>query len=72
LLASLWLIENVHSTAAVEDLWEAKQLALRCMEAAENEGITRSDLEKAAGEDLVKCMLDAQVAIADAGSDRFG
>ncbi len=61
-----WVHENVHSTVPVDDKFEAMQLALRCLKDADNEGITRAELEAAAGQDLVQSMLDAQKASADA------
>jgi hypothetical protein len=61
-----WVNENVHAVAHPKDNTEAMQLASRCLEAAEAHGITKFQLEEAAGEDLVKCMCDAQVAVADA------
>ncbi|HEY7764324.1 MAG TPA: hypothetical protein VIB38_04985 [Aestuariivirgaceae bacterium] len=61
-----WILENVHDTLPVEDEWEAIQLACRCLEEADTQGITKNELEKAAGVDLVKCMVDAQVASANA------
>jgi hypothetical protein len=61
-----WVNENVHAVAHPKDNTEAMHLASRCLEAAEAHGITKSELEEAAGEDLVKCMCDAQVAVADA------
>jgi hypothetical protein len=36
------------------------------LEDAKQQGITKADLEQASGQDLVKCMCDAQVAVADA------
>jgi hypothetical protein len=36
------------------------------LEEADTQGITKNELEKAAGVDLVKCMVDAQVASANA------
>jgi hypothetical protein len=64
-----WVDKNVHAVAHPTDNTEAMRLALRCVEAAEEHGITKSELEEAAGEDLVKCMCDAQVAVADADMD---
>ena len=61
-----WVDKNVHAVAHPKDNTEAMRLASRCLEAAEAHGITKSELEEAAGEDLVKCMCDAQVAVADA------
>ena len=61
-----WVLENVHSTVPVEDRFEAMQLALRCFKDAEQQGISRTELEAAAGQDLVQSMLDAQKASADA------
>lgn len=61
-----WVLENVHSTVPVDDKFEAMQLALRCFRDAEQQGISRAELETAAGQDLVQSMLDAQKASADA------
>jgi hypothetical protein len=61
-----WIHNNVHSVAHPEDDTEATRLATRCLEAAQEHGITASELEQACGQDLVKCMCDAQVAVADA------
>lgn len=61
-----WVLENVHSTVPVDDRFEAMQLALRCFKDAEQQGISRTELEAAAGQDLVQSMLDAQKASADA------
>lgn len=66
-----WVDKNVHAVAHPKDNTEAMRLALHCLEAAEEHGISKSELEEAAGEDLVKCMCDAQVAVADADTDRF-
>ncbi len=61
-----WLSENVHDAVRPEGNMEAKQLARLCLKAADDQGITKAELEEAAGEDLVDCMMDAQVASADA------
>jgi hypothetical protein len=61
-----WIHSNVHSVAHPESNMEATRLAMRCLEAAKEQGITASELEQACGQDLVKCMCDAQVAVADA------
>lgn len=61
-----WVLENVHSTVPVDDRFEAMRLALRCFKDAEQQGISRAELEAAAGQDLVQSMLDAQKASADA------
>jgi hypothetical protein len=61
-----WVLENVHTTVPVDNRLEAMQLALRCLKDAERHGITRAELEAAAGQDLVHSMLDAQKASAEA------
>jgi hypothetical protein len=61
-----WVLENVHATSPADDRLEAMRLALRCLRDAEQHGITRVELEGAAGQDLVQSMLDAQKASADA------
>lgn len=61
-----WVLENVHSTVPADDRFEAMQFALRCLKDAQEQGITRTELEAAAGQDLVQSMLDAQKASADA------
>jgi hypothetical protein len=45
------------------------QLAARCIEEASEKGITKADLEEAAGEELVACMMDAQLAGAESKLD---
>jgi hypothetical protein len=61
-----WLQENVRAVVHPSDNTEAARLATRCLEAAEKLGITKAELEEACGQDLVTCMCDAQVAVADA------
>ena len=61
-----WVLENVHSTVPADNKLEAMQLALRCLKEAQQQGITRAELEKAAGQDLVQSMLDAQKVSAEA------
>jgi hypothetical protein len=61
-----WVIKNVHSVAHPKNTIEAKLLAKRCVEAAEKQGISKAELEQACNQDLVKCMCDAQIAVADA------
>ena len=64
-----WVTQNVHADVYPDDDTEAKRLAKRCLEAAEEEGISKAQLEEAAGEDLVNCMIDAQVAATEAKID---
>jgi hypothetical protein len=61
-----WLRENVHDAVRPESNMEARHLARLCLKAAADQGITKAELEEVAGEDLVSCMMDAQVATADA------
>jgi hypothetical protein len=61
-----WVTVNVHAVAHPQDDTEAKRLVKRCLEAAAEQGITKAELEQACGQDLVKCMCDAQVAVTDA------
>jgi hypothetical protein len=61
-----WVLENVHATSPADNRLEATQLALRCLKDAAQHGISRAQLEEAAGQDLVQSMLDAQKASADA------
>jgi hypothetical protein len=61
-----WVCANVHDGVHPKSDLEATQLASRCVEAAQGEGLTKAELEAAAGQDLVTCMMDAQVASADA------
>ena len=61
-----WIAENVRSLAHPQNDAAAKQLASRCVIAAEQQGISKADLEKACGQGLVTCMCDAQAAVADA------
>ena len=61
-----WVCANVHDGVHPKSDALATQLAARCLEEAQGEGLTKAELEAAAGEDLVACMMDAQVASADA------
>lgn len=61
-----WVSANVHDAAHPKSDVLATQLAARCVEEAQGEGLTKAELEAAAGADLVACMMDAQVASADA------
>jgi hypothetical protein len=61
-----WVSANVHDAVRPKSEMQASQLASRCLEEAESAGLTKAELEAAAGEDLVSCMMDAQVASADA------
>jgi hypothetical protein len=61
-----WVTDHVHDAICPEDNTDALHLARCCLEAAKCQGLTKADLEAACGEDLVTCMLDAQVAAADA------
>jgi hypothetical protein len=61
-----WVLEHVHSTEPDDGPREATQLALRCVKDAEQQGISRAQLEAAAGQDLVQSIMDAQKASADA------
>lgn len=61
-----WLVHNIHNAVHPENEATAKHLAQRCLEAAQAHGLTKADLEAAAGEDLVTCVMDAQDATADA------
>jgi hypothetical protein len=60
-----WVTENVPANIH-PDRACAPHLANRCLEVAKSKGLTKDDLEEAAGEELVNCMLDAQVAGAEA------
>jgi hypothetical protein len=66
-----WVARNVHSVAPPRNDIEAKRLARLCVEDAEKRGITRTELEQSCGQDLVKCMRDAQVAVADCDLGEF-
>ena len=61
-----WVSANVHDCVRPKSDIEAGKLADRCLEEAQGHGLTKAELEAAAGEDLVSCMMDAQVASADA------
>jgi hypothetical protein len=63
-----WVTENVPANIHPDKAC-ALHLASRCLEAAESKGLTKADLEEAAGEELVDCMMDAQVAGAEAKLD---
>jgi|RhiMetdeSRZDD1v2_1073273.scaffolds.fasta_scaffold20425_3 hypothetical protein len=61
-----WVCANIHDGERPQSDVEAAKLADRCLEEAQCQGLTKAELEAAAGEDLVTCMMDAQVASADA------
>jgi hypothetical protein len=61
-----WITENVRSSSRPYNDLAAKHLVARCVEAAEQQGISRAELESACQQGLVACMCDAQVAAADA------
>jgi hypothetical protein len=61
-----WVSANIHDCERPKSNVEATKLADRCLEEAEGHGLSKAELEAAAGEDLVTCMMDAQVASADA------
>lgn len=63
-----WVAKNVPENAC-PDKKTAVQLAARCVEEASQKGLTKADLEQAAGEDLVACMMDAQMAGAESKLD---
>jgi len=63
-----WVAKNVPENAC-PDTKTAVQLAARCVEEASEKGLTKAELEQAAGEDLVACMMDAQMAGAESKLD---
>jgi hypothetical protein len=63
-----WVAKNVPENAC-PDRKTAVQLAARCVEEASQKGLTKAELEQAAGEDLVACMMDAQMAGAESKLD---
>lgn len=63
-----WVIQNVPENAS-PNRKSAMQLAVRCAKDAKEKGITRPQLEGAAGEELADCMIDAQLACAEAKID---
>jgi hypothetical protein len=63
-----WVAKNVPENAC-PDKKTAVQLAARCVEEASQKGLTKAELEQAAGEDLVACMMDAQMAGAESKLD---
>jgi hypothetical protein len=63
-----WVAKNVPENA-FPDRKTAVQLAARCVEEASEKGMTKAELEEAAGEDLVACMMDAQLAGAESKLD---
>jgi hypothetical protein len=63
-----WVAKNVPENAS-PDRKTAVQLAARCVEEASEKGMTKADLEEAAGEDLATCMMDAQLAGAESKLD---
>ena len=63
-----WVTRNVRETASPDKKF-AMQLAVRCANDAREEGISKTELEEAAGEELTDCMIDAQLASAEARID---
>jgi hypothetical protein len=63
-----WVAKNVPENAS-PDKKTAVQLAARCVEEASEKGMSKAELEEAAGEDLVACMMDAQMAGAESKLD---
>jgi hypothetical protein len=63
-----WVAKNVPENAC-PDRKTAVQLAARCVEEASQKGLTKAELEQAAGEDLIACMMDAQMAGAESKLD---
>lgn len=61
-----WIAKNVHALAPPENNMQARQLVKRCIAAAAEQGISRSELEGACGQTLLSCMCDAQAAAAEA------
>ena len=55
-----WVAQNVPDNAAPDKKISVK-LALRCIEDANKRGITKDELERAAGEEMADCMIDAQL-----------
>jgi hypothetical protein len=63
-----WVAQNVPENAC-PDKKTAMQLVARCVEEAKEKGITKAELEEAAGEELDACMMDAQLAGAESKLD---
>jgi hypothetical protein len=63
-----WVAKNVPENDS-PDKKTAVQLAARCVEEASQKGLTKAELEEAAGEDLAACMMDAQLAGAESKLD---
>jgi hypothetical protein len=61
-----WIAGHVHALDPPENIMHAKQLVKQCIEAAAEEGISRSELESACEQSLLACMCDAQAAVAEA------
>jgi hypothetical protein len=59
-----WVTRNVPETASLDKKF-AMQLAVRCANDAREKGISKTELEEAAGEELTDCMIDAQLAGAE-------
>ena len=64
-----WIVQNVPADPCPEPEVRARRRADRCVEAAMEHGIGKAELEEAAGQDLVQCMMDARVATTDAQLD---
>jgi hypothetical protein len=63
-----WIAQHVTDNAS-PDKKSAMKLVVLCVKDAKEKGITRAELEKAAGEDLTDCIVDAQLAGAEARMD---
>lgn len=66
-----WVTENINADAYPVNKKEARRLAKVCEEAAEEQGITKAQLEEVAGQDLVNYMMHAQEDATDAEVDRL-
>ena len=64
-----WIIQNVPADPCPEPEVRARRRADRCIETAMEHGIGKAELEEAAGQDLVQCMMDARIAATDAKLD---
>ena len=66
-----WVEENIHAGAYPQDIKEGQLPAQQCIAEAKAKGITKQQLEEAAGDDLVSYMFSALERATDMEVDRL-
>jgi hypothetical protein len=66
-----WIDENIHAGAYPQDRKEGKVPAETCIAEAKTKGISKQELEEAAGDDLTSYMFSALEKAADSEVDRL-